>query len=329
MNGIAIFNALTKIDDRFIDRAAASPAPVPAVQTKPRRSVRRWVEIAACACLLLTVALVCFSRVGLFAPKGAKMKGGGDYYSDQTSAQQTAAGTDHWAPPEPNYDYSLSVVDGRNYLNFDGGNGTAYSDTARGSVNFQTVEAMVKAIRMNAFSAADCELIRSTFPRNENGILVFDLDHVYDAVLPDALTVDAVNWEGPSYSFEFNDRVSAEGYLRVLTQEDFAAVYDAEYTRYFDDVEITVLSRENVTERNAEVVSFETPDGSFRQIRYVLSNGVTVAETYLVEGGMPFDVPETIDLYGADTAAAFTAHIAGLTERPSVEWLSRFGVREH
>ena len=95
MNGIAIFNALTKIDDRFIDRAAEIPAPVPAVQNKPRKSTRRrWIVAAECACLLLTVAVVCFSRVGLFAPKGAKMKGGGDHYSDQTGAQQTAAGTD-------------------------------------------------------------------------------------------------------------------------------------------------------------------------------------------------------------------------------------------
>ena len=328
MNGIVLFNALTKIDDRFIDRAAETPAPAPAVQAKPRRSVRRrWIVAAECACLLLTVAVVCFSRVGLFAPKGTKMKGGSDRYSDHTGAQQSAAGTDKQWGLEPNCDYSLSVVDGRNYLNFDGGNGALYG--AAGSVHFQTVDAMLTAIRTNAFSAADCEVIRATFPRNENGILVIDLDCVYDAVLPDVLTVGAVIWEGPSYSFEFSDRVSAEGYLRVLAPEDYATLYANGYETFFDRAGITVLSRENVADRNAEVVLYETADGTFRAIRYVLANGATVAETYLVEGGIPFDVPETVDLYGADGSAAFFAHIAGLTERPSVGWLSQFGLREH
>ena len=67
MNGIALFNALTKIDDRFIDRAEKAPA----VPERPRRApVLRWVEIAACACLLLTVSLLIANRIGLFGRPG-------------------------------------------------------------------------------------------------------------------------------------------------------------------------------------------------------------------------------------------------------------------
>ena len=327
MNGIAIFNALSKIDDRFIDRAAASPAPVPAVQTKPRRSVRRWVEIAACACLLLTVAVVCFSRVGLFAPKGAKMKGGGDHYSDHTGAQQTAAGTDHWASPEPNYDYSLSVVDGRNYLNFDGGN-ASYS-SIKGTVYFETVDAMVTAIRTNSLSPDQCETIRNSFPQDENGIRIVDLDHVFDAALPDELISRGVIWEGPSYAFEFDDENSVFGNLRVLTKEDYETLYADQYTAFFDRAGITVLSRGNVADRNAEAVLYESPDGTLRAIRYALANGVTVVETYFAPGGTSSAIPVTVELYGETDAAAFYATLYELTERPSVEWLSRFGVREH
>ncbi len=322
MNGIALFNALSKIDDRFIDRAAASPA----VQTKPRRYVRRWVEIAACACLLLTVAVVCFSRVGLFAPKGAKMNGGGDHYSDQTGAQQTAAGTDHWASPEPNYGYSLSVVDGRNYLNFDGGN-ASYS-SIKGTVYFETVDAMVTAIRTNSLSPDQCETIRNSFPQDENGIRIVDLDHVFDAALPDELISRGVVWEGPSYAFEFDDENSVLGNLRVLTKEDYETLYADQYTAFFDRAGITVLSRGNVADRNAEAVLYESPDGTLRAIRYALANGVTVVETYFAPGGTSSAIPVTVELYGETDAAAFYAELYELTERPTVEWLSRFGLTE-
>lgn len=322
MNGIVLFNALTKIDDRFIDRAAASPAPVPAVQTKPRRSVRRWVEIAACACLLLTVALVCFSRVGLFAPKGAKMKGG-DHYSDQTSAQQTAAGTDQWAPPEPNYDYSLSVVDGRNYLNFDDGGYEANPDLV-GIVYFDTVDEMVTAIRTNSLSSWQCEIIRSVFPRDENGIRIIDVDHVYDAVLPDGLFFNYVGWEGPSYVFDLSDQDSVRGSLRVLTKEDYAEVYASEYETFFDRANLTVISREHDAERDAEVVLYETPSGTYQTIRYTLPNGVTAVEHYHAPEGTLL----AVHMFGETDAAAFYATLYELTERPTVEWLSRFGLTE-
>ena len=326
MNGIAIFNALTKIDDRFIDRAAASPVPVPAVQNRPRKSTRhRWIVAAECACLLLTVAVVCFSRVGLFAPKGAKMKGG-DHYSDQTSAQQTAAGTDQWAPPEPNYDYSLSVVDGRNYLNFDGGN-ASYS-SIKGTVYFDTVDEMVTAIRTNSLSPDQCETIRNSFPQDENGIRIVDLDHVFDAALPDELISRGVVWEGPSYAFEFDDENGVLGNLRVLTKEDYETLYADQYTAFFDRAGITVLSRGNVADRNAETVLYESPDGTLRAIRYTLPNGVTVVETYFAPGGTSSAIPVTVELYGETDAAAFYAELYELTERPTVEWLSRFGLTE-
>lgn len=323
MNGIVIFNALSKIDDRFIDRAAASPA----VQTKPRRYVRRWVEIAACACLLLTVAVVCFSRVGLFAPKGAKMKGGGDHYSDQTGVQQTAAGTDHRASPEPNYDYSLSVVDGRNYLNFDGDGGGGYEVNPElvGIVYFDTVDEMVTAIRTNSLSSWQCEIIRSVFPRDENGIRIIDVDHVYDAVLPDGLFFNYVGWEGPSYVFDLSDQDSVRGSLRVLTKEDYAEVYAYEYETFFDRANLTVISREHDAERDAEVVLYETPSGTYQTIRYTLPNGVTAVEHYHAPEGTPL----AVHMFGETGTAAFYATLYGLTEPPSVEWLSRFGVREH
>ena len=336
MNGIALFNALTKIDDRFIDRAEKAPA----VPERPRRApVRRWLEIAACACLLLAVSLLIANRVGPFGHLGGKKKSSGpngSFYSDVAAATDarpsTQAGTQAighggtWAAVDENTDYSLSVVDGRNYLNFDGGN--AASSSIKDTVYFETVDAMVTAIRTNSLSPAQCETIRNSFPQDENGIRIVDLDHVFDAALPDELISRGVIWEGPSYAFEFDDENGVSGNLRVLTKEDYETLYADQYTAFFDRAGITVLSRGNVADRNAEVVLYEAQDGTRRAIRYALANGVTVVETYFAPGGTSSAIPVTVELYGETDAAAFYAELYELTERPTVEWLSRFGLTE-
>lgn len=336
MNGIALFNALTKIDDRFIDRAEKAPA----VPERPRRApVRRWLEIAACACLLLAVSLLIANRIGPFGHLGGKKKSSGpnsSVYPDVAAATDarpsTQAGTQAighggtWAAVDENTDYSLSVVDGRNYLNFDGGN--AASSSIKDAVYFETVDAMVTAIRTNSLSPDQCETIRNSFPQDENGIRIVDLDHVYDAVLPDELISMGVEWEGPSYAFEFNDENGVFGNLRVLTKEDYETLYADQYTAFFDRAGITVLSRGNVADRNAEAVLYEAPDGTRRAIRYALANGVTVVETYFAPGGTSSAIPVTVELYGETDAAAFYAKLYELTERPTVEWLSRFGLTE-
>ena len=348
MNGIALFNALTKIDDRFIDRAEKAPDQAERLDVKrterpsaPRRSARRWVIVAECACLLLCVSLLIVNRIGPFGPAGhtkRKPVGGSAAWIDEPVAAATEArpSTGAWseagvhggtlAEVDENTGYNISVVGGRNYLNFDGGNQAIYPIT--GSVTFNTVDEMVAAIRSNSLSAVQCEIIRNSFPQNGNGFLVIDLDHVYNATLPDELTVGGVDWEGPSYTFEFYDENGVFGNLRVLTKEDYETLYADQYTAFFDRAGITVLSRENVAERNAEVILYETADGTYRAIRYALSNGATVVETYSAPGGTPLASPDTVELYRETGSAAFYAELYELTERPTVEWLSKFGLQE-
>ena len=341
MNGIALFNALTKIDDRFIDRAEKAPA----VPERPRRApVRRWVEIAACACLLLTVSLLIANRVGPFGHLGGRKKSSrpnGSVYSDVAAATDarpsTQAGTQAighegtWAAVDENTDYSLSVVDGRNYLNFDGGN-ASYS-SIKGIVYFETVDAMVTAIRTNSLSPAQCETIRNSFPKDENGIRIVDLDHVYDAALPDELISRGVIWEGPSYLFPFDDENNVTGYLNVLSPEDYATVFAKEYAEFFNREQITVTSRYHTEERNAEIILYSTDSADLKRIRYTLPNGVTVDEKYVLTSRSGLletspTVPAFIWLYYESESFCFTGVIYGLTERPTVEWLSRFGLTE-
>jgi len=341
MNGIALFNALTKIDDRFIDRAERGPDTAEGfdvARTSPRRSVRRLAIIAECACLLLTVSLILFRLIGPFGskerPKPSNNYMAGVSAASVADAPVTQAATQGWsqagtegtaATHELNTRFTLSTVDGRVYLNFDEGNDPI--DPHFGSLDFPSLDALVAAIRANDLFDVQCETIRTIFPRDENGIRIIDVDHVCDPLLPDDLFVGCVDWEGPSYAFEFDGRNAVSGILRVLTKEDYATVFADEYETFFDRETITVLSRINVADRNAEVVRYRTSTGEdYQAIRYALANGVKVVEFYRVQEGTPLAIPEKVALYGESGDAAFQAELYDLTERPSVEWLSQFGL---
>ena len=341
MNGIALFNALTKIDDRFIDRAEKAPA----APERPRRApVRRLLEIAACACLLLAVSLLIANRVGPFGHLGGGKKSSGynaavgsDVAAATEALPSSQAGTQAdategtGAVDEENVGYSLSVVDGRTYLNFDGGN--AASSSIKGTVYFNTVDEMVTAIRTNSLSPAQCETIRNSFPRDGNGFRIIDLDHVCDAALPDELISRGVIWEGPSYLFPFDDENNVTGYLNVLSPEDYATVFAKEYAEFFNREQITVTSRYHTEERNAEIILYSTDSADQKRIRYTLPNGVTVDEKYVLTSRSGLletspTVPAFIWLYYESESFCFTGEIYGLTERPTVEWLSKFGLQE-
>ena len=341
MNGIALFNALTKIDDRFIDRAERGPDGAERTASRrplPRRSVRRWAIIAECACLLLTVSLILFRLIGPFGskerPKPSNNYMAGVSAASVADAPVTQAATQGWsqagtegtaATHELNTRFTLSKVDGQFYLNFDEGNDP--TDAIPPVVSpYPSLDALIAAIRANDLSDRECEFIRTYFPKNGNGILIFDPDQVFDAVLPNEMTVGGVVWEGPAYTFEFDDGQSVSGNLRILTPKDYAKVFASEYEHFFDRQE-SVLSRENVADRDAEVVFYRTVTGNtFQAVLYTLPNGVFVFENYSAPEGSPEAVPVWVALFGDCGDAAFQAMLFELTERPSIEWLSQFGL---
>ena len=334
MNGIALYDALTKIDDRLLDRAERDLAPVEKAVKK--RTSPRWAIVAECACLLLIVSAFLFHRIGTF-PLGGKKKGsspGGRQNAAATEARApsdtklstpTEAGITTGATHERNTHFTLSKVDGQFYLNFDEGNDP--TDAIPPVVSpYPSLDALIAAIRANDLSDRECEFIRTYFPKNGNGILIFDPDQVFDAVLPNEMTVGGVVWEGPAYTFEFDDGQSVSGNLRILTPKDYAKVFASEYEHFFDRQE-SVLSRENVADRDAEVVFYRTVTGNtFQAVLYTLPNGVFVFENYSAPEGSPEAVPVWVALFGDCGDAAFQAMLFELTERPSVEWLSQFGL---
>lgn len=226
-------------------------------------------------------------------------------------------------------DYTLAFVDGNCYLRFEE-NQLDVSNSQIACVSFESIDVLIEAIRNCRFSETDYSIIRTVFPKNENGIMVFDIDHAYDAEIPTGFRVESVWWYGPFYTFELIDTSNCHATLTPMTRDYYQARFAREYETFFDREQIRVTKRELVDDRNAEIIWFETDLATLKQIRYTLSNGVIVEEEYRLTSRINAQVSETvplmINLFGEMNGSCFCVTIGGLNDRPSVEWLSQFGV---
>ena len=224
-------------------------------------------------------------------------------------------------------DYTLAFVDGNCYLRFEE-NQLDVSNSQIACVSFESIDVLIEAIRNCRFSETDYSIIRTVFPKNENGIMVFDIDHAYDAEIPTGFRVESVWWYGPIYTFELIG--TSNCHATPMTRDYYQARFAREYETFFDREQIRVTKRELVDDRNAEIIWFETDLATLKQIRYTLSNGVIVEEEYRLTSRINAQVSETvplmINLFGEMNGSCFCVTIGGLNDRPSVEWLSQFGV---
>lgn len=226
-------------------------------------------------------------------------------------------------------DYTLAFVDGNCYLRFEENQlDVPYSQIA--CVSFESIDVLVEAIRNCRFSETDYSIIRTAFPKNENGIMVFDIDHAYDAESPTGFRVESVGWYGPFYTFRLIGTSNCHATLTPMPRDYYQARFAREYETFFDREQIRVTKRELVDDRNAEIIWFETDLATLKQIRYTLSNGVIVEEEYRLTSRINAQVSETvplmINLFGEMNGSCFCVTIDELNDRPSVEWLSQFGV---
>ena len=233
----------------------------------------------------------------------------------------------------PADNYYLSVVSGQYYLHYTKERSNILNDL--GSLSFGSLDELIDKIRNNRFEEREHNVIRTAFRRDENGVLLFDLDHPFYPVLPSGVQTTGVEWAGQGYSYSLS-AVSGDrsfGYLHVLPRQSYLATFQREYEALFDRPQITVTARTRTEDRNAEIVLFSTSSADQQRIRYTLPNGVIVDEQYVLKSYTSLLkasalIPQMIHLYYESERCCFTVSIFGLTERPSVEWLSRFGLSE-
>lgn len=148
----------------------------------------------------------------------------------------------------------------------------------------------------------------------------------------DATKKSHEKWYGNNYSFEFaSDTVT--GAVHVVTQKEYDYYFQLAHTL---DEHQTVISEEQIADRNAREVLYRNLTGEHKRVFYQLrdaSRTISVVEYYQLSTtdnslSVSRTTPYLIKLFVEDGATLYRVFFLDPEERPSVEWLLSFGLHE-
>ena len=250
---------------------------------------------------------------------------------------------------KPSIQYSIIEENGSYYLNFSDGNEPPewYSSQAAGLL-FDSLAEMQDSFLNNKLEEHQINQIKDVFSKDSQGrIQICDMNRLQRPVLPSDLAPGMVELTGQNYAFFVNsihaDSVSSESpilsagsYFQCLTKESYDRIFEREYENLFERDTVHLTSTTAGPDRNSTVYDYYTNSSELRQIRYVLTVGsktLYIDEGYrlnIVDDRLPVSdtVPSRIEIFGCDNGRYFHVYLSGFSERPSVEWLSSFGLTD-
>ncbi len=244
--------------------------------------------------------------------------------------------------------YEVSVIDGKCYLNFTAGNeaetDSGSSDNNNASmvdvnfIRFDSLAEMKQKLEGNGLTEEQKSIIKTKFTLSENG---FDICNVQDLIqpsVPSELFVDSVYLYGTRYEFLLRDDPEAPQLSVGMCWGD-AGKWERQYAFWMDVIDQNQLdNHENgdfdgspcetyiFTTKSAQVkhiyLTFndtESNTPTHVMLEYALqanSGTVTVSDT----------IPIAVYLFGEKDGIPFDYYLSGLTEAPTVEWLSSFSI---
>ena len=237
--------------------------------------------------------------------------------------------------------YSIIEENGSYYLNFSDGNEPPKEYSSQlATMMFDSLAEMQDTFLNNKLTEGQINQIKDVFPKDLQGrIQICDMNRLQQPVLPSNLTLGTLGLAGDRYSFFVNSVISSSsihGSFHCLTKEDYDDMFERDYENYFEKNTIHLTSTTEEPDRNSTVYDYTTSAGTLRRIRYAITQGsktLYIDESYrlsMKDDSLPVSdtVPKSISIYGCDNGEYFNVYLSGFSERPSVEWLSSFGLTD-
>lgn len=171
----------------------------------------------------------------------------------------------------------------------------------------------------------------------DNTLEILDPDECQIPILPKDLQIDSVGWSGCAYGFSLTDKADGErrGSTLWVDENTFRSRFGECFTALSPETH-TVLDDTVVSDRNARVIHLTTSAAEQRHVCYTLpgANGYTlyIREVYTLRAfsnpniRTSDSVPQFFHIFGANGEYFFYGSFSEPEERPSVEWLSSFGL---
>ncbi len=242
-------------------------------------------------------------------------------------------------------DYTVSVTDGVCYLNFTEENreeeesgthgGNDAFDVVENFLAFSSITEMKQAFRENGLTEKQQAIIRTYFPLTEKGYEICNFDQLWCPATPEGFAVDVVYLYGDDYRFSMRGK----GELSSSVYLGDAGKYEREYNQSME-----IISNHQLDSHTTETLDGVTCESyvistSVAQVKYVFmtlpSEGKTaptrVIMRFLLQSeNRPEDksdtVPQVVYIFGEENGMPYDYLILGMSEAPTVEWLSSFGL---
>lgn len=243
-------------------------------------------------------------------------------------------------PPEATEAFVMHKVGDTVYINFENGNTYEPPEFVQVTgITFESLADMKRTIKNNSFTRSQAAIIKTSFKKDENGIKICDPDKLYQPMNVNGLNYTGVCLGGEIYAFFIHFAGDLHGMFIYHSKEDFDKHFKYAYTDYFEHGNVTITSVVDGHYGNVPTKEYyyTTVSGVLKEVRYTLNvNGKTliVNESYCLQmddGIVPVSetVPYTVNIYGTDNGVNFSMFLCDFTSRPTVEWLSQFGVEEY
>lgn len=307
-------------------------------------------------CIMILAIAILFSLVSCQSAD-VPSQGTVEATARQTTVEATAAETEltETTPETPapvldgsfsTPDYDVTVIDGKCYLNFTAGNEaetTVQGDLAFGGDHtyliFSSLAEMKQKLQENTLTATEINTVKAYFQRNETGFEICNVANLMTTVLPDGWCNTRVDLLGATYRIGVSGGLSNPHLSELMTlskHNRWNEVYEDEMaliqtktnvnhtTETFDGIPCEVYTYTTSTSTLKDVfLTIPGEDGKADMnvlLIYVLDtiypDKLTVSET----------IPTHLYMYGEAYSTYYYYTLLGLTEAPTVEWLSSFSI---
>jgi hypothetical protein len=305
--------------------------------------------------LILTAAILL--SLASCQPADVPSQGTAEATAQQTTAETTAAETELTETvPETTApvldgsfstpDYDVTVIDGKCYLNFTDGNEaetTAQGDLVFGGDHtyliFSSLAEMKQKLQENTLTATEINTVKAYFQRNETGFEICNVANLMTTVLPDGWCNTRVDLLGATYRIgvdggESNPHLSGIMRLSESSQWDKMYADELELIQSKTDVSHTTGTFDGIP---CEVYTYMTSTSTLKDVFLTIPGedgkaDMNVLLIYVLDTIYPdkLTVSETISthlyMYGETYSTYYDYTLLGLTEAPTVEWLSSFSI---
>ena len=234
------------------------------------------------------------------------------------------------------HDYHLTKEDGHYYIQYDiapNANKQHFIEYFAPNYPFRSVKEMKDTIINGSFTQEQHDYLIKALSNINGRVYVFDIDDLHEATYPTDLDM-TLYFHGGSYSWRTNkdddDSLSVSMYF--TSEEIFASNRDLEDSlRSSKNTEVTSVT--TTEDRDATIIDYIRFNGDvIKAIIYTIETDektLVIVEEHYIEYEDKSQKPYEVTIYGHEADEYFSVRLYNLTERPSVEWLSQFGIKEY